>query len=293
MLKEIAKDALDSTFWHEKNGLRFVDSIEVLEDENRYLQNLYLTYAVRDGIISHCGEVDDARIFPRSEYIDLQDFNKPGEYQSYSWEGCVVKLSDKIAYLGRDIEDANRLKLLRPSQLYDLKRIARKYKMKSLNTTSIMHDLITDICSNSTPKDGLALSSKYADMLYEIKKYNYRNIYLNERLSTCKKYIKLMITSIFETLERCYDEEKTLHNLRKQIAIFPKLMTGFSTWLLQRCSIDCKKYPWAVGIQAKCKNTKIYSSLQTKDLYIQAIIDYISGMTDQYAIKTFEELVRF
>ena len=42
-----------------KNGLRFVDKIELLEDNYKKNKNLDLTYAVRDGIISHCGEVDE------------------------------------------------------------------------------------------------------------------------------------------------------------------------------------------------------------------------------------------
>lgn len=68
-----------------------------------------MTYAVRDGIISHCGELDQNTIKPRSELFGLTNFTRPGECQAATWEGCVVKLADKIAYLGRDIEDATRL----------------------------------------------------------------------------------------------------------------------------------------------------------------------------------------
>ena len=46
-------------FWHERNSLRIIEDIELLEDNNKNYQNLNLTYAVRDGIISHCGEVDE------------------------------------------------------------------------------------------------------------------------------------------------------------------------------------------------------------------------------------------
>lgn len=96
-------------FWHERNGLRFVDSIELLEDNYRKYKNLGLTYAVRDGIISHCGEVDENGLKPRSEKIDLSEFKQSGQFQPATWEGCVVKISDKIAYIGRDIEDATKL----------------------------------------------------------------------------------------------------------------------------------------------------------------------------------------
>ena len=95
---------LGEKFWHEKNGLRFVDKIELLEDNYKKNKNLDLTYAVRDGIISHCGEVDENGLKPRNEWINLNEFTKPGEYQPATWEGCVVKISDKIAYVGRDID---------------------------------------------------------------------------------------------------------------------------------------------------------------------------------------------
>ena len=91
-------------FWHERNSLRIIDNIELLEDNEKNYKNLNLTYAVRDGIISHCGEVDENGIFPRNEAINLNEFSHSGEYQAYTWEGCVVKIADKIAYLGRDIE---------------------------------------------------------------------------------------------------------------------------------------------------------------------------------------------
>lgn len=59
---------IGTSFWHEKNGLYFVDNVELLEDNEGYKQNLNLTYAVRDGIISHCGEIDENAIVPRRFY---------------------------------------------------------------------------------------------------------------------------------------------------------------------------------------------------------------------------------
>ena len=52
ILSEISKKDLGYPFWHEKNGLNFVDKIELLEDNNKNLQNLDLTYAVRDNNFS-------------------------------------------------------------------------------------------------------------------------------------------------------------------------------------------------------------------------------------------------
>ena len=108
-LTQIRKENNMDDFWHERNSLRVIDKLELLENDKSIYKNLNLTYAVRDGIISHCGEVDENGLKPRNEAIDLYTYSKPGAYPPYTWEGCVVKVSDKIAYLGRDIEDAIRL----------------------------------------------------------------------------------------------------------------------------------------------------------------------------------------
>ena len=46
-------------------------------------------------------------------------------------------------------------------------------------------------------------------------------------------------------------------------------------------------------VALKCENEKIYNQLETKEIYIQAIIDYISGMTDRFAIAVFNDLLQY
>jgi dGTPase len=43
----------------------------------------------------------------------------------------------------------------------------------------------------------------------------------------------------------------------------------------------------------RCHNRKIYGHLENETLYVQAILDYISGMTDKYAIKIFNEMITY
>ena len=112
ILSEISQKDIGKKFWHERNGLEYVDKIELLEDYNKNQKNLNLTYAVRDGIVSHCGEIDENGLKPRNEYIDLDEYTEPNKYAPYTWEACVVKVADKISYLGRDIEDAISLGIL-------------------------------------------------------------------------------------------------------------------------------------------------------------------------------------
>ncbi|MEQ8154363.1 MAG: HD domain-containing protein [Clostridiaceae bacterium] len=288
IIKELTEEHLKKKFWHEQNGLRFVDKVELLEDNYNIYRNLDLTYAVRDGIISHCGEVDENGIKPRKELINLSEFRNAGQYQPSTWEGCVVKIADKVAYLGRDIEDAIRLNFLPKENMEFLKQMAKENDENAINTTVIMHNMIIDICNNSTPDKGIYLSKKYLKQINEIKNFNYEHIYLNKRLNPFKNYARLVILEIFTALLEEYKGEETLCKLDRQKEHYPELMGAFSKWLARYCTID-----WNQEISQNSKNDKIYGNLETKEIYIQAIIDYISGMTDSYAIKVFNELLAY
>lgn len=279
-------------FWHERNSLRIIDNIELLEDNQKNYKNLNLTYAVRDGIVSHCGEVDENGIFPRKEAIDLNRITKSGEYQAYTWEGCVVKIADKIAYLGRDIEDALRIYFIDKKEIKNLIRIARKYDEKVINTTVIIHNFIISICENSSPENGIRLSDKHNSMLNEVKAFNNEAIYRNSKFDVYRNYAALIIRSIFDTLMAVYDGHKTPHRLLQMIKVYPTLIKDFLQHINQYSTIVPSKSEVAKQIK-KYKNAKIYGDLETKEIYAQAIIDYISGMTDRYAIAVFNELIKY
>lgn len=151
VLSQISRSDIGESFWHEKNGLEFVDKIELLEDNLKNKQNLNLTYAVRDGIISHCGEIDENMLKPREEYIDLKTYSKPNQYAPYTWEACVVKVADKISYLGRDIEDAITLGIL-DEHLDELHKLLNHNSNEVINNTVIINNLVYDLCKNSSPE---------------------------------------------------------------------------------------------------------------------------------------------
>ena len=87
MVQKEGKNA-PKKFWHERNSLFFADYIETLQDPNGAEKNLDLTYAVRDGLICHCGEIDKQGIKPRDKAENLYDMKKPGMFEPYTWEGC-------------------------------------------------------------------------------------------------------------------------------------------------------------------------------------------------------------
>ena len=297
VLNEISRKELGESFWHERQGLRVVDEIETLLDPAGHMKNMMLTYAVRDGIINHCGEVRQTVLRPREEAIPLEAIQKPNEYEPYTWEGCVVKIADKIAYLGRDIEDAVRLRILTENgePLMALKQKLNRQtgaKLQSLTNTSIMYPLITDICRESTPEKGLVLSQSHIAMMNDVMQFNYEHIYRNKRLEVYNAYAKLILESIYGILKDCYDGEDTLKRLEEMRCAYPTLGKHF----IERM----KKYSdvgRAVAVSDKFgnafDNAVIYQIAEKEGDYRRACLDYIAGMTDTYAEKIFDELTTF
>ena len=273
--------------------MRFVDRIELLEDNYRISRNLDLTYAVRDGIISHCGEVDENGLKPREEKMDLSEFKEPEQFQPATWEGCVVKISDKIAYIGRDIEDAIKLGFIDRKVQNELIKMARANDQAVLNTTVIMHNLIIDICKNSTPEKGICLSDHFLEQLNTIKKFNYEYIYVHKRLISFKKYARLVLNEIFNVLMDTYDGIHSLDKIKAKIKYYPMLMGSFEKWLVKYCDVDIINDEELTDIVLKCENEKIYSTLSDEKIYVQAVLDFISGMTDRFAVKVFNELLTY
>ena len=293
VIRGISKKYLKKDFWHEQNGLRFVDKIELLEDNYKVKKNLDLTYAVRDGIISHCGEVDENGLMPRDISISIDDFDEAGKFQAATWEGCIVKMADKIAYVGRDIEDAITLGILDQTAQNELVKMARFHDQNAVNTTVIMHNMIIDICQNSSPDKGIILSAKLNKQLKEIKDFNYNHIYKHPRLNPYIQYSELVITQLFEALNDLYDAKHTWDGLAINKRYAPILFSSFELWLSKYCDSSIVPVGSLKEESLKCENEKIYRKLETKELYIQAIIDYISGMTDRFAIAAFNELLQF
>ena len=291
VIKKILRENLNCSFWHEKNGLKVVDKLELLQDNKGNLSNLNLTYAVRDGIVCHCGEVDENGIFPREDFIDLNSITNPGQIQPYTWEGCVVKISDKIAYLGRDIEDALLLKIISRDDLRDVYELGHKHGQKTVNTSVIMHELMVDLIENSSVENGICFSYEKQNFIDSIKKFNYEKIYNSEKFSYYKKYANLVINSIFEELLKYYDKENTINNLQADIdKKYRFVLSDFKGWIIKYCdtSIFDTRY-----LKNSLNNEKVYGTLDNEDVYKEAIIDYISCMTDAYAIKCFNELISF
>ena len=226
IIKEISEKELGVSFWHEKNGLHFVDDVEALFDSSNSYTNLNLTYAVRDGIISHCGEVNQNGITPRAKSIDLSEYKGVNQFSPYTWEACIVKCADKISYLGRDIEDAITLRILDVSETKPLLQHARKIfniELFSINTTSLMHLFSIDLCKNSSIDDGLCFSEQVFLLMKAVMAFNYERIYRHPRIMVYKKYAEDIIDTIYNILLEGYDGLNTKNKLEKMQQYYPSV----------------------------------------------------------------------
>lgn len=306
ILNELSQQYLNKPFWHENNGLRFVDNIELLKNSNNKNKNLNLTYGVRDGIVCHCGEVEDRVLKPRKDFVKLYYFDRITEEPKgkdkvktitvnkithekcipYTWEGCVVKISDNIAYLGRDIQDAIQLNFVDSTNINQYNKIVREYiGIETVSLTDIVHIFIIDLCKNSNPDDGLLFSDEIYEMYNKLKAKNYELIYRSEKFKYFKQYADVVLNSLFERLYEEYDFVKDyIHYIDYNINTNNILVRDYCKWVIDYCDIEYID---------SGSNLKIYSKLENKEIYAQSIIDYISGMTDHYAIKLYNTLLEF
>lgn len=278
------KHGLDR-FWHERNSLHFVDKIELLDDASYHKQNLDLTYAVRDGIISHCGEMRQKLITPRNDPIDLSLYTTPGQYDPYTYEGCVVKMADKIAYLARDIEDALTLGIITPEQVNTLKKQLNKDReiFTSINNGTVVNYFIMDVVENSS-EEGIGLSDEAFDVMHQIMDFNYKNIYIIKRVKVHTEYVKLILNSLFNILYDC-GEGDLITNLKQEEPHYPKLIGSYLHWL--------EKYSNLTERDPIYQNILVYDFNKDKYSLVKSILDYIAGMTDTFLVQAFNELLSF
>jgi dGTPase len=276
ILDDITKKHLDERFRHEQNSLRFVDKCETIQNAEGKEENLNLTYAVRDGIVTHCGEIENKQLKPRNEKIDLESINDPTLTAPFTYEGCVVKASDIIAYIGRDIEDALRLRVISTEEVR---------QRLDMNNTTIIYNLTTDLCLNSDAEKGICFSDEGFELLKKIKDFNYECIYGTSRLRIYEQKAKLIIDSLFSVLMSFYEGKESAENMKTKYAlIYPELVNSFSERL--------NKYSFMQDRPSKLINIPLYD-LDKKEDYIQSVIDFISSMTDNYANKLFDEITSF
>ena len=184
--------------------------------------------------------------------------------------------------MGRDIQDAIKLGIL-DDKIDKLHEILGCTASETLNNTVIINNLIDDLCKNSSPEKGLCFSEEGFKLINKIKDFNYKNIYLSERILPSNKYFNLIINEIYDTLKKCFNYENTIDKMNFMQTIYPKVIGNFKEWL--------SNY-WNLERNSKLENDVLFNISNELD-YNKAIILYIAGMTDNFAIETYINIVGF
>ena len=164
-------------------------------------------------------------------------------------EGCVVRISDVISYIGKDLEEAMNLNIVKDELPQNVKQILGNKNSEIIDT------IIVNIINNSYNKPYITMSKEVNDAIEQLKNYNYENIYYKIITPELKQKYKEMFKTVF------YENLKYLENNLKETNIYKVYLNDM-----------CEKY--------KLENTNA-----------RIVIDYISGMTDDYFIKEYNKII--
>ena len=119
-------------------------------------------------------------------------------------EGCVVRISDIVGYIGRDIEDAINLGLFNREDLP--KTIT---EVLGNDNRDIINTIVTDIIDNSVDKPYITMSKKVYQALNDLKKFNYENIYSKSLSDEEKEYYRKGMNNIYNRYLKAINNHET------------------------------------------------------------------------------------
>ena len=241
-------------FHHEKHSLRVIDKLATRISKNEMVHGLNLTYEVRDGIVSHCGEIFGEHRLKRDTSKNPEEIYSTNHRERFPFtlEACVVRLVDKIAYVGRDLEDAKRAGIISGN---DISGVLGDANSEIINT------LVQDLVENSFGKDSIELSTEKGEALKELLNKNNEYIYRSPKIKSYEKNTMNMLEGIFESL---YEETADIEKMKSSKL---KVFNNFYNYINE---LDWRQ--------------------ETRE---QLVVDYVAGMTDNYAMKCYEELYWF
>jgi dGTPase len=177
-------------------------SVRALMETERHGRGLNLSLQVLDGILAHNGEMLDRTYAPAygktwerflGEYAHcLTEPDYSLKVRPMTLEGCVVRISDIIAYIGRDIEDAIILNVIKRKDI----PAAITHVLGQANDR-IINTLVTDLIVQSYDQPHLAFSADIFKALRDLKKFNSEAIYANDRIKTEGNKIAHMFSQLF------------------------------------------------------------------------------------------------
>ncbi len=207
-LNEICKRNGIGHFYHNAQSVKLLHEIE--NNGN----GLNLSLQVLDGILAHNGEILECKYMPvrKKSWDDFEEeyrkcFEKKDYYKKIkpmTLEACVVRISDIIAYIGRDFEDAIAVQLIKEDSLP-----SSITKAIGNSNDKIIDTLVMDLIKNSYGNDFIMISKDKYDALMDFKEFNYENIYKNQEIKTEETKVKNIFRNMFDLYLDDIKNEKT------------------------------------------------------------------------------------
>lgn len=255
-LDEILYKATGKHFNHNIHSARVLSTIFPL---NLSLQTL-------DGIICHNGEFECKKYKP-VPYNNFEIFDDKMKY-SYedsayiktlipaTLEGCVVRVSDIIAYLGKDRQDAKKLGLIESEKEFGSAVIGK-------TNAEIINNMIVNIIENSYGRDYIKMDDEYFEAFSFAKKENYQKIYLSDKIENVYK------GKIYPMFDELYDE------------LLKQAKSGSEDTFFYKHHL---KYIEEI--------TKPYRRINNyrDESFEEMVVDYLASMTDDYFVELHEFL---
>ena len=253
-------------FDHNLQTLRIVMFLE-----NKYLKfnGLNLSIETLEGLLKHNGPVEDLNLV--NNLIGVKTFKNMINFNTYPpLEAQISSISDDIAYNNHDIQDGINANLFKLEELIEInffRDIYKKYKKKitkqnyKIATYQIIRDsidlMIKDLINNTKNN----LKNNKIKTYKDINKTNFLMVDFSEKVKNSDNEVRFFLKS------KMYNNKKVLAKNNKGKSIIIKLFNKIS------------------------KNPKRFiSNKQSKQDKFRAISDFISGMTDRYAIKLYNNI---
>ena len=207
--ERILNELCDEGYRHNEQSVRIVEKLE------KDGKGLNLTWEVRDGILNH-----QTSMMP------------------HTLEGKIVRLSDKIAYINQDIDDATRAKVMSEEDIpLEIRKVLGMTTKERLNT------LIHNIIMNSMGKNDIVMSEEIGGAMQDLRKFMFQKVYTNPAAKGEEAKAERLLCELYA-------------HYMGHIEILPE------------------------------QYQRMHSEGEKKE---RVVCDYISGMTDQYAVAKYRE----
>ncbi len=250
----------------EKENIGFfchnAQSVKILQD----IEGLNISMQTLDGILAHNGEIlknkyehnieKSREEFEQDLYCAFHEKNYSKKIIPITIEGSVVRISDVIGYIGRDIEDAITLGIVERSEIPEFPK-----KILGDNNRQIVDTLIKDVIVNSFDKPYLSFSQEVFEALMKLQNWNFEKIYNSEKANANYDKIEKCFTRLYYFyLEKLSEVNPKKEITKNTITASERTLYHFVNKMMEKPSENIKRI----------------------------VVDYIAGQTDKFFLNECE-----